>query len=448
MAYKSFDKAWAQLIEQTAKNFDNRKEHPESTRVTFRSISEAEVHVVDFSKVAMRKEQLPKEARDLVTRFLNTRAGQVYKNKLTDPKSKLSFGQVKASLDSLRDDVDGWSKAAGKTHVAHRRDSSASARGALKAYTHLGAGLYEDGGINSSKVAQMGSLNRKQQEVVDINKAFIKSNTKKIEDDVVKAMGKAQKILKGQKIHIRTFIRQLIKANASNKPLLTVSLGTEDFNQALGGVEGQLNKALTEALTNFTKELEANLAKQLGKDILELHASPSLEEDIADGIIDILADKKKNKKDKDKIIKPKGVSLSKPKIKTNNSAIKVLAGLRVGKKKGQIDAQMSPLALRALLQRAISAAIKHNMGKGRARTVLNYRTGRFAENVNIDNVVPRRDGAMIAFYSYMKNPYSTFAEGGAQYPSKPSRDPNLLIKKSMRQLAAAAAVTRFFPMES
>jgi hypothetical protein len=109
---------------------------------------------------------------------------------------------------------------------------------------------------------------------------------------------------------------------------------------------------------------------------------------------------------------------------------------------------MSPLALRALLQRAIEEAVQRNMGKGRARKVLNYRTGRFAESVNIDNVVPRRDGAMVAFYSYMKNPYSTFAEGGAQYHKGPSRDPNLLIKKSMRQLAAAAAVTRFFPMES
>jgi hypothetical protein len=109
---------------------------------------------------------------------------------------------------------------------------------------------------------------------------------------------------------------------------------------------------------------------------------------------------------------------------------------------------MSPIALRTLLNTAIAETIKTNMGKGRAYRKLNYRTGRFAKNVTIENVVPERNGAVVAFYSYMKNPYSTFAPGGAQYDRGPSRDPNLLIKKSMRQIAAAAAVTRFFPQES
>jgi hypothetical protein len=39
-----------------------------------------------------------------------------------------------------------------------------------------------------------------------------------------------------------------------------------------------------------------------------------------------------------------------------------------------------------------------------------------------------------AFYSYMKNPYATFSSGGRQ--SNPSsRDPKLLISKSIRQIA-------------
>ena len=79
---KTFETAWAQIIEQTAKNYDNKQDHPSSTRITFRSLSEAEVHVVDFGKVAMRKEQLSEEARNLITRFLSTNAGLKYKNKL------------------------------------------------------------------------------------------------------------------------------------------------------------------------------------------------------------------------------------------------------------------------------------------------------------------------------------------------------------------------------
>ena len=445
---KTFETAWAQIIEQTAKNYDNKQDHPSSTRITFRSLSEAEVHVVDFGKVAMRKEQLSEEARNLITRFLSTNAGLKYKNKLTDPKSELSFSQVKRELTNLRDEINGWEAAAGNTNVAHRRDSSASARGILKAYTHLGVGLYESGGINSHTIGKMGSLGREQQDIVDINKAFIQSNSKKIESDVIKAMGVFNKVLKGQKVHIRTFVRQLIKANASNKPVLTVSLGSEGFNKALGGLEGNLNKALTKVLTNFTKELEANLVSKLGVDITELQASPSLKDNIGTEIVNILADKKTPTKDLNKSIKPKGIKLKKPRVKAKNSAIKVLAAVKGVKKKGQVQAQLSPIALRQLLNSAIHDAIRKNMGKGRATKVLNYRTGRFAHSVDIKNVIQTRDGATMAYYSYMNNPYETFAPGGAQYNRGPTRDPNLLIKKSMRQIAAAAAIVRFFPQEA
>jgi hypothetical protein len=39
------------------------------------------------------------------------------------------------------------------------------------------------------------------------------------------------------------------------------------------------------------------------------------------------------------------------------------------------------------------------------------------------------------FYSYMRNPYGTFSAGGAQENPK-SRDPKLLIAKSIRDIAA------------
>jgi len=52
-----------------------------------------------------------------------------------------------------------------------------------------------------------------------------------------------------------------------------------------------------------------------------------------------------------------------------------------------------------------------------------------------------REGAITAFYTYMKNPYATFSEGGQQ--SRPrTRDPKLLISKSIRELAATRVANR------
>lgn len=82
------------------------------------------------------------------------------------------------------------------------------------------------------------------------------------------------------------------------------------------------------------------------------------------------------------------------------------------------------------LQDVISA----NMGKGNRRDVLNYRTGRFASSVKVERLTQGREGMISAFYSYMQNPYATFSEGGRQQSPK-SRDPKLLISRSIREIA-------------
>jgi len=65
---------------------------------------------------------------------------------------------------------------------------------------------------------------------------------------------------------------------------------------------------------------------------------------------------------------------------------------------------------------------------------LNLRSGRFAESVRVDRLTESKAGAITAFYTYMRNPYATFSDGGKQqYPK--TRDPKLLISKSIRQLA-------------
>jgi hypothetical protein len=83
------------------------------------------------------------------------------------------------------------------------------------------------------------------------------------------------------------------------------------------------------------------------------------------------------------------------------------------------------------LQDVISA----NMGDGSRRDILNYRTGRFAGSIKVENLSESRAGMITAFYSYMKNPYATFSQGGRQERPK-TRDPKLLISTSIREIAA------------
>jgi hypothetical protein len=75
------------------------------------------------------------------------------------------------------------------------------------------------------------------------------------------------------------------------------------------------------------------------------------------------------------------------------------------------------------------------MGDGDSRNVLNYRTGRLAGSAKVEYMSQSRAGMITAFYSYMKNPYATFSDGGRQQNPK-SRDPKLLISKSIREIAA------------
>lgn len=74
------------------------------------------------------------------------------------------------------------------------------------------------------------------------------------------------------------------------------------------------------------------------------------------------------------------------------------------------------------------------MGDGSRKDILNYRTGRFASTVNIEHLTMSRAGLISVFYSYMKDPYATFSAGGLQDSPK-TRDPKLLISKSIRDIA-------------
>lgn len=98
-------------------------------------------------------------------------------------------------------------------------------------------------------------------------------------------------------------------------------------------------------------------------------------------------------------------------------------------------------SLQVLLNSKLHDQIRSNMGTGNRQDVLNYRTGRFAQSARVERLSESRQGMITAFYTYMKNPYATFSKGGRQ-EMPASRDPKLLISKSIRELAGPLVSNR------
>jgi hypothetical protein len=102
---------------------------------------------------------------------------------------------------------------------------------------------------------------------------------------------------------------------------------------------------------------------------------------------------------------------------------------------------VSLTGLQTLINRHLQDVISANMGNGDSKSILNYRTGRLAASAKVEKLSKSREGMITAFYSYMKNPYATFSEGGRQSVPR-TRDPKLLISKSIREIAAEKVASR------
>lgn len=221
-----------------------------------------------------------------------------------------------------------------------------------------------------------------------------------------------------------------------------------------------LNVAEQALLKRYTKDIEKTLQKfASNKKVLDIatnylpisNASPTIVEDFRNSIISILKGEKTfpnptkyrntNKLTSSKMkITRTGKNTNKPATKQRSGTSKSGAVPSV-----QIKQIVEPLSNLVSLQNLINAnladQIKKNMGDGNARNVLNLRTGRLAESAKVERMSESRAGMITAFYSYMKNPYATFSEGGRQqYPR--SRDPKLLISKSIREIAQQQVANR------
>lgn len=188
------------------------------------------------------------------------------------------------------------------------------------------------------------------------------------------------------------------------------------------------NSALATLEAKIERELAAYLrSEKFRKQLLKVHGSNTIPEDLVGAVRATLAGEtnipgsahkpKAPKTTKNSLLNAKAVSASKPaKIKT-------------------VEAGTSLTSLQNLINTHLQDVVSANMGNGDSRNVLNYRTGRLASSAKVERMSQSREGMITAFYSYMKNPYATFSEGGQQQFPK-SRDPKLLISKSIREIAA------------
>lgn len=102
----------------------------------------------------------------------------------------------------------------------------------------------------------------------------------------------------------------------------------------------------------------------------------------------------------------------------------------------------TPLRLIASFNQKLPQKIKENM---KAPALVN-RTGRFAESVSVKDVQMTPQGFPSFGFTYQPQPYQVFEQGRGAEPwaDGGNRDPRKLIDKTMREIAAEAAMGRFF----
>jgi hypothetical protein len=300
--------------------------------------------------------------------------------------------------------------------------------------------------------------------------------TKKFRNEVAKAQGLAEAQQKRMLDVLDAYIARL-QADDLASANLPNAIDQELYASYLQNpdsylVEFQLRSTNLES-GDVSKEVIAELRDLLGPDSTEKALLSVIEKN--PNLATILLDTEGSGKPIDKIIdnilspfpgRKKPSSKASPKVligkkkypiikKNNKESIRVLKEERnklarvkrlsedklfTVRDSGEEETSVVP-NLQLLLDAKLVQTVKQNMGDGGSRNVLNLRSGRFAESVKVESISQSRQGMITAFYTYMRNPYATFSAGGRQQFPR-SRDPKLLISKSIRQLATELTITR------
>lgn len=229
---------------------------------------------------------------------------------------------------------------------------------------------------------------------------------------------------------------QLYSGYEKDARSFAIHVGIVEFNDP----KPQLGKLIKAAAFDVAQEVIKQPA--FIKGLVETESSPSLvnmfAQDLAAIITSGIRNNTKYSEDKIKIAKPK-LNFSKAGTTKAVEALKQAKSKVIKSKKPQLrDSKghfSSLTTLMRLLNTNLHDQIQKNMGTGQSTNVLNYRTGRFAHSAQVQRLTWNRQDLITVFYNYMTYPYATFSAGGRQqYPR--SRDPKLLISKSIKEIAA------------
>jgi hypothetical protein len=314
-------------------------------------------------------------------------------------------------------------------------------------------GLYKLLDEGSSSLSQM---NGKYNELLarahkDFTSNRIAMNIQlQIKRDVETGLGNRDTGDLSSKIRIVGFLQSLVKnttLSADGKRLLTqpAAASLKEFEKALTDLDKKLQ--------TYNKEVNKVLIKTSNPNyLLELRTSDNIPEYLGKLYTDILdskgAGRKVNKTTptvsalKSRPVNTRVASpLDKVKLPLANMKTKLakikseLTASKSAKAQTASGVSLDLFSLQNLINQQLQDVISANMGDGNRRDVLNYRTGRLAGSAKVETMTESRAGMITAFYSYMKNPYATFSQGGQQQNPR-SRDPKLLISKSIREIAA------------
>jgi|APGre2960657373_1045057.scaffolds.fasta_scaffold00625_3 hypothetical protein len=210
------------------------------------------------------------------------------------------------------------------------------------------------------------------------------------------------------------------------KLFVVVTLHTFDVNQQFSNEEATIFAELQRKIAMLASR---PLVARYMRDMM---SSNTMLEDIEQAIVSIIKTGKINLK---RHTPKKGATPKKQVSKKQNLPAKQKIIGKTKAPKETPESSVNLISLQSILNSQLQDVISANMGNGSSKSLLNYRTGRFASSAEVKRLTISKEGMITAFYDYMKNPYGTFSTGGNQeYPR--SRDPKLLISKSIRQIAA------------
>lgn len=223
---------------------------------------------------------------------------------------------------------------------------------------------------------------------------------------------------------------------------MEVFLGSKIINLEEAAISNKELQKLATALQKAIVKLENE-----GNTLSYMKGSPSFvdikEVEGTEKILDSFRKKKHHKVSKKESVKK---SKTKTKTKVSNAknlgtplAVKKIKKRKAKKAKGGVAS--APLQLIASLNKRLPEVVQKNMQP----PALEYETGRFANSVEVTDVMTTTKGFPSVGYTYDRENYGQFesTSGSSQFASQ-DRDPRKLIDASIREIASKMAIGRFF----